>query len=131
MPSIMASVALIGATTLASNLTSTSLLPPGTNAPRPGATCGASSTALGTSNVSGSGRATSAVNVWVIQRTSDDATAGYIVKAENGSLWYEPPLRGLNYEPLDEVSIGVLAHQAVRFVGCFTSDLPGSYFSQS
>jgi hypothetical protein len=83
---------------------------------------------LGTGNIGGqagvqSGKATSVVNIWAIYRGSGESPVGYVVKTSNGALWYEPPVEGLQYQPLDDAQSHVLADQHLTFVSCFRDDL--------
>lgn len=103
-----------------------SLLSPGHLTPKSAMTCLTSSSALGTGNVSGSGLSTTIVNLWSIRRPGEAGVLGYVVKVVNGTYWYEPPVRGMNYEKIDEAGAAALARQGLVFSGCFTSDLPTS-----
>jgi hypothetical protein len=97
------------------------LLPaPAAVVPRAGATCFGSVTNLGYDNIpGGSGKPTTVVNIWAIERESDSSIVGYVAKTFNGSLWYEPPLTGLGYERIDDIAGSILESQRIKFVGCF------------
>lgn len=117
----MLSSILLAATLSAANLnTLERRLPAGIYGPRAGARCSDSQTALATSNVSGSGRATSAINIWVIHE--DNGIAGYLVRSVDKRLWYEDPI-GLSYQPVTDASAGLFLNKKLSYSGCFTKDL--------
>lgn len=94
--------------------------------PTPGARCNGSEAALGSSNVGENGAATTAVNIWAIERPSNHSVIGYVVKSFDGKFWYEPPVPGLSYEEISETSASILGRQTFVFDGCFSTDLPSN-----
>lgn len=105
----------------------TSRLPAGSTTPKAGAACLGSPPALqlGTGNIGipNSGKATTVVNFWGVERAADSSLVGYIVKTFNGHFWYVPPVpvRG---EQIDERTAVDLVGAPFKYVGCFTKDLP-------
>ena len=99
-------------------------LPAGIQAPKVGARCFDSEAALGTSNVQGSGAASTVVNIWAIERPSDSSIVGFVIKAFDGSYWYESPVPGFDYERVDAPRASILILGRLKMVGCFRSDLP-------
>jgi len=78
--------------------------------------------ALGTSNTTGNGKATSVINIWAIYGTDPKTALGWIVKSFDGRLWYEDPL-GLTNVDLSQ-TVGIISHDPkYSFVGCFNRDL--------
>ena len=96
-------------------------LPPGMNMPRAGENCAGSLSVLGTSNVQGSGTSTTVVNIWGIH-ADDNSPRGFLVRSQNGRLWYEDPM-GLRYQEITETNAGVFLGNGVHYVGCFQRDL--------
>jgi len=99
--------------------------------PRAGAQCMGSIAALGTSNIGAANadgiqndKATSVVNIWAMNRKPYGTIVGYIVKTYDGTLWYEPPVDGLQSQKLGDDQSRMLANQPITFVGCFKRDLP-------
>lgn len=96
-------------------------LPKGMTAPAVGATCRGSKSALGTSNVGRNGPATTVVNIWALS-TQDSPKAGFLVKAHDGSFWYESPV-GISYQRVSAEAAAVLDGPTVDIAGCFSKDL--------
>ena len=96
-------------------------LPIGPYGPRIGLHCHGSISALGTSNVFGNGSATTVVNIWQL-KTRASNNAGYLVKAHDGSFWYESPI-GLNYQRLSAEEWSDIINKDVTITACFNADL--------
>lgn len=113
-------IGIVLAGLMASPLPVSQHLPKGSNVPTVGATCHGSS-ALGTSNTYGSGKATTIVNIWEITEPKSGSTLGWLVKSFDGRFWYEDPLHW-KYHLINSLDEAVFAHE-FTFVPCFSHDL--------
>lgn len=84
-------------------------------------------TALGTANVYGSGARTTAVNIWMIKPQGSSVVLGYLIKAFNGTFWYEPPVPGVGYQQVSVAAMAMIERQHLTIEGCFTGDLPARF----
>ncbi len=96
-------------------------LPHGPHVAKGGLHCEGSISALGTSNVEGSGKASTVVNIWKLT-TSSSTNAGYLIKAHDGSFWYESPI-GMSYQRISQNDWPYIMTKSVTISGCFSSDL--------